>query len=100
MQVLEKAKEAMDIGKWEESASLIAQSSQHFQRGGASETEHRVAAQLLSKLQNAKDVFDMRARGLEALAAGEGFRLHVPLPLMFSIHWRHAFLLTFAWHRR
>ena len=73
MQVLEKAKEALDNGKWDESASLIEQSSLLFQQGGASETEHKVGAQLLLKLQNARDVFEKRTKGLEALAAGEGF---------------------------
>ena len=78
VQVLERAKEAMDLGKWEECTALIAQSNLLFQRGSAKEAEHKAAAQLLSKLHSARDVFDTRARGLEALAAGAAF------PLSFS----------------
>ena len=63
----------MDHGKWEESASLIAQSNLLFQQGSAKETEHKAAAQLLARLQGARDVFDSKARGLKALAAGAGF---------------------------
>ncbi len=73
----------MDDGKWEESASLISQSNLLFEQGCASETEHKVAAQLLSKLQNARFMFDTKARGLEALAAGERSKLHVSIPLPF-----------------
>jgi hypothetical protein len=63
----------MDHGMWEDSASLIAQSNILFQQGNANESEQKVAAQLLSKLQSARDVFETKARGLEALAAGAVF---------------------------
>ena len=65
-----KAEKAMEDGKWEESESFIVQSNLLFQQGSASNTEHKLAAQALSKLHGARDVFDTKARGLEALAAG------------------------------
>jgi hypothetical protein len=72
MQALVKAEKAMEDGQWEESESLIVQSNLLFQQGSASNTEHKLAAQALSKLHSARDVFDTKARGLEALAAGAG----------------------------
>jgi hypothetical protein len=70
LQALERAKEAMENGKCEESELLISQSNLLFQQGSASNTEYTLAAQMLTRLQSERDAFHAKARGLEALTAG------------------------------
>ena len=62
---------ALEEGKWEESADLIAKSQVLLARGGASDKECRLAEQLLVQVREAKEASEARVRGLEALAAGE-----------------------------
>ncbi len=60
----------MDAGKWEDSASLIAQAQLLFERGEARETDRRSAEQLAVRLREAREASEARAKGLEALSAG------------------------------
>ena len=57
----------MEGGKWEDSASMIAQARLLFERGGASAKEQELADQVQARLLKATDAM---ARGQEALAAG------------------------------
>ena len=57
----------MECGKWEDSASMIAQARVLFERGEASAKEQELADQVQARLLKATDAM---ARGQEALAAG------------------------------
>lgn len=69
-QMLGRAEKAMEAGKWEESASFIAQAHLLFERGEASDKDRRLAEQLMIKLREAREASESRARGLEALTRG------------------------------
>jgi hypothetical protein len=64
---LKAADIAVDGGKLEDSASVLAQARLLFERGGAGATEQGLADQVQARLQLAKEAL---SRGLEALTAG------------------------------
>jgi hypothetical protein len=70
LQTLERAEKAMETGQWDESAALIAQAHLHLERGDAGEKERRLAEQLMTRLRDAREASEARARGLEALSNG------------------------------
>ena len=60
----------MGAGQWEESAALIAQAQLLFERGEAKDLERRRAEELMTRLREAKEAFEARARLLESLVTG------------------------------
>ncbi len=71
MQILGRAEKAMEGAQWEESASLIAQAHLLFERGEASDKDRRLAEQLMTRLREAREADEARAKGLEALVKGD-----------------------------
>jgi hypothetical protein len=69
-QVLKAADIAVEDGKLEDSASMIAQARLLFERGGASAKELVLADQVQARLLNAMETREAMTRGLEALSAG------------------------------
>ena len=74
---------AVEGGKWEDSASMLAQARLLFERGGASAKEQELADQVEARLLKAKEAM---TRGLEALAAGRLVFCLIHAPVLFCLN--------------